>query len=311
MAASADTLIRAERIGDPFLLYFAAHYASNTAVSAGNIDEADRCLTIMRSMADQLDQPSIRWLFTFAAGGRAIVAGDTDRAEQLANEALKIGTDGGEGDAFILFGAQFLAASVQRGSMSDVIPFIEQTVADQPGLPMFTAALAAAYADAARIDDARNLLEKFSATGFELPMDLLWLLGMFAYAAAAIECGDRQYAGPLYERLLPLADQFTTAGGSTAQGPVSYYLGGLSVVLGQFDEADARFAQSASLLKRMGARFFAVRTDVEWGKMLISRGAPGDAEKAIGLLGDARALAVAHGYGTIERRATSALDELQ
>jgi hypothetical protein len=56
MAASADTLFRAERIGDPFLLYFAAHYAFCTAVAAGNVDEADRCLTIMRSMADQLDQ---------------------------------------------------------------------------------------------------------------------------------------------------------------------------------------------------------------------------------------------------------------
>jgi class 3 adenylate cyclase/tetratricopeptide (TPR) repeat protein len=311
MVASTDALIRAERIGDPFLLYFAAHYASNTAVSAGNIDEADRCLTIMRSMADQLDQPSIRWLFTFAAGGRAIVAGETDRAEQLATEALKVGTDGGEADALILFGAQFLALSVQRGSMSDVIPFIEQTVVDRPGLPLFTATLATAYADAGRIDDARDLLEKFAGAGFELPMDLLWLLGMFAYAAAAIECGDRRYAEPLHECLLPLTDQFTTAGGSTAQGPLSYYLGGLSAVLGQFDEADARFAQSASLAERMGARYFAVRTDVEWGKMLVRRGAPGDAEKAIGLLGDAQAKAAAHGYRTLERRAASALDEFQ
>jgi tetratricopeptide (TPR) repeat protein len=265
----------------------------------------------MRSTADQLDQPSIHWLFTFAAGGRAIVAGETDRAEQLANEALTIGTEGGEGDALILFGAQFLAVSVQRGSMSTVIPFIEQVVTDRPGLPMFTATLATAYADAGRIDDARNLLEKFSATGFELPMDLLWLLGMFAYAAAAIECRDRKYAGPLYERLAALADQFTTAGGSTAQGPVSYYLGGLSAVLGQFDEADARFAQSASLLKRMGARFFSVRTDIEWGRMLISRGAPEDAQKARTLLSTGQSLAAAHGYEGLERRATSALDELR
>jgi tetratricopeptide (TPR) repeat protein len=309
--ASADTLRRAERLGDPFLLYFAAHYACNAAVSTGDIDEADRCLAIMRSTADQLDQPSIHWLFTFALGGRAIVAGETDRAEQLANEALTIGTEGGEADALILFGAQFLAVNVQRGSMSSVIPFIEQVVADRPGLPMFTATLATAYADAGRIDDARNLLEKFSAAGFELPMDLLWLLGMFAYSAAAIECRDRKYARPLYERLAPLADQFTTAGGSTAQGPVSYYLGGLSAVLGQFDEADARFAQSASLLERMGARFFSVRTDIEWGRMLMRRGVPGDAQKARTLLSTGQSLAAAHGYEALERRATSALDELR
>ena len=39
---------------------------------------------------------------------RAQIAGDTDRAEQLATEALQIGTDGGEPDAAIIFGAQFM-----------------------------------------------------------------------------------------------------------------------------------------------------------------------------------------------------------
>jgi hypothetical protein len=34
------------------------------------------------------------------------MAGDTDRADQLATEALQIGTDGGQPDAGIIYGAQ-------------------------------------------------------------------------------------------------------------------------------------------------------------------------------------------------------------
>ena len=74
---------------------------------------------------------------------RALIAGDTDRAEQLATEALQIGTDGGQPDAVIVFGAQFMIVSILRGTLSELVPLIEQTVADSPnGLPVFIAALA-------------------------------------------------------------------------------------------------------------------------------------------------------------------------
>ena len=44
---SADALLRAERIGDPVLLFLAADRRFSAACLAGNIDEADRCLEIM------------------------------------------------------------------------------------------------------------------------------------------------------------------------------------------------------------------------------------------------------------------------
>ena len=125
---------------------------------------------------------------------------------------------------------------------------------------------------------------------------------MYCYAEAAIECRDPKYAGPLFDRLAPWADQSVASGSVTASGPVSHYLGGLATVLGRYDEADAYFAQAAATERTGWVRSSSPPTDLFWGKMLAERRAPGDTEKARDLLTKAHAAAVAHGYGTVERR---------
>ena len=262
-------------------------------------------------MADQLDRrgTGLHWNVTFVRAARAIIAGDTDHAEQLATEALQIGTDSGQPDASVIFGAPLISISSQRGTLGDLISLIEQAVAENPGIPRLRSSLAMAHAQAGRTDDARRLLEEFSAAEFELPLDYTWLTGMVYYAEAATECRDPQYAQPLLDRLAPWADQWCSNGISNA-GPVSHYLGSLAAVLGRYDEADAYFAKSAALNDRMGAKFYAASTDLSWGKMLAERQAPGDTDKARKLLTKAHSAAATHGYANVERRAAEALQHL-
>jgi len=307
---TADALVRAERVGDPVLLFWATQWRAEAAARAGDIDEMDRCLEIRGSLIAQLDQPTLNWIDTYTRAKRAQIAGDTDRAEQLATEAFQIGTDGGQPDASTIFRAQFLNVSVQRGTLADLIPLIEQAVSDNPTLPAFTAVLALAHAEADRPDDAHHLLKEFAAADFDLPLDQVWTTGMVSYAGAAIECRDSKYAGPLFDRLVPWADQWSTAGGASTQGPVSHFLGGLATVLGRYADADLYFAQAAASSDRAGAKFFAARTNLMWGKMLAERQAPGDTDNARELLNKAHSAAKAHGYGNLERRAAAALELL-
>ena len=60
--------------------------------------------------------------------------------------------------------------------------------------------------------------------------------------------------------------------------------------------------------KRIGAKFFAARTDLSWGRVLAERRAPGDTEKARELLIKAHSTAAANGYGSVERRAAAGLE---
>ena len=137
-------------------------------------------------------------------------------------------------------------------------------------------------------------------------MDTAWLTGMIAYADATIDSGDPLFAGPIYERLAPFADQWLYTDVATS-GPVSRSLGGLATILGRYEEADTHFAHSAASSEQAHATFFAAQTDLLWGKMLLKRRSPVDHKKARDLLSKAMSVGVAHGYGNIERRAAEAL----
>ncbi len=311
----AQSLIRttkalriAEHVGDPVQLFWAAQWRAEAAARDGDMDEMLRCIGIHGSMAEQLNQPIFNWGHAFVSAVPAQIAGDTDRAEALASEALRIGKESGQPDAETIFGAQFIIACGQRGSMSDLAPLIEQMAAEAPDISrwLFGSLLAKAYVEGDRFDEALSLLEQFAAADFDLPQDQIWLTGMVDFADAAIECGDPRYAAPLFDRLEPWVDQLPATGGS-ALAPVSYYLGGLATVLGRYDDAEAYFVQSASFCRRAGAKFFAARTDLAWGKLLTARRGPGDVEQARELLARAQTAAATLGYGAVERRAAEAL----
>src|SRR5260370_33243561 len=144
------------------------------------------------SLAERLDQPTLNWVHTFTRALRALIAGDTDHGEPLATEALQLGTESGQPDAMVFFGAQLRTVNVQRGTMGELVPLIEQMSAEMPdvGSGVLNGWLAAAHADGGRFDDARHLLEEFAAQTFDIPLDQVWLPAMLGCAEAAAECRD-------------------------------------------------------------------------------------------------------------------------
>ena len=311
VARTTEALERALRVGDPVQVSWSAHWRAADAVRSGDVEELDRCIDLHGRMVEQLDQPVFTWDHTFLRAMQAQVAGDAERAEELATEALRIGTECGQPDAATIFGAQFIVASGQRGTMSELAPLIEEMAAHTPDISrwLFASLLAKAHVEGDRTGPAATLLEEFAAAGFELPLDQIWLTGMVDFAEAAIEVGDPAFAGPLFDRLESLGDQLAATGGS-ALAPVSYYLGGLAAVLGRPDDADARFARAADISVRLRAKFFLAQTQLRWGRLLAGRDGPGDRDRARELLGSALATATDHGYGTVRRRAAAALDAL-
>ena len=309
LARSTDALACAERVGDPVLLCAATSGRRFTAACAGDVEEMDRCLEIKRQLVEELDQPFLNWVHTLQRTTRALIAGDWQQAEDLATEALQIGSDGGQPDAFIIYGAQIIMVNLWRGTVDTLIPLIEQAIIDNPDLPVFSAALALAHAEADHTDETRRMLTKFELRGFDLPLDATWLTGMIAYADAAAECGDPKFAQPVLERLAPFADQWLYTDVATS-GPISRSIGDLLVVLGRFEEAEHQFARSAASSHRAEAKYFIARTELSWGQMLVERRAPGDRDAAREILTRAHHAAAVHGYGNIERRVTRALQRL-
>jgi hypothetical protein len=306
---TAEAMTLAEQLGDPSLLFWAATDHLSFSACAGNLEEVDRCLGVAETIARDLGQPTMKWTHAFLAATRSLIAGDPVVCDQLAQEAFRIGTDGGEPDALFIFGAQMLFVAWEDGTMGDLVPTIEQAVRENPAVPSYRAALAAALLEGGFLDEARRMLDSFAEANFALPFDNVWLSGLVGYAEVAFRCRAVAHAGELLERLTPWASLMSYSD-ATVEGPVSHYLGGLSAVVGRYDRADAHFAHSAEFSNRIGAKFFAARTDLEWGIMLADRRAPGDLEKSRVLFSKALTSARSNGYRTVESRATEALQGL-
>ena len=276
---TAEALRLAHRVGDPVLLFFAALWRSIAAHIDGNIDETNRCLELMEAKAAQLDQPVLTWLSTMFRAMREILAGNTGVAEQLVTQSFQLSMEANQPDAEIFFASQFACVSVQRGTIEALLPLAQQLTSNSPNISGTIQSYVAMWlAESDRIAEAAGLLEEFSAAAFELPFDGFWLTGIVNYASAAIVVADRNYADPLFDRLSRYAD-LSCSTGPTADGPVSYFLGGLATVLNRYDEADAYFSRSAAMCDRMGARFFDTRNALMWGKMLAERNGADDTEK--------------------------------
>jgi len=193
---------------------------------------------------------------------------------------------------------QLLGVKGQRGTTGDLIPVIEQIGTDMPDMAQaaIDSALAIAYVEERRLEDAHRVLAKFADGGFELPPDSVWLLSIATYADVAIACRDREMAGPLFDLLAPFAGQLSTNGGATVDGPVSHFLASLHRAR-RYDDAASYFSEAAVFNERAGATYFAAQTDLLWGQMLAERGAADDIEKARTLLERACTLATTTGTG--------------
>jgi tetratricopeptide (TPR) repeat protein len=236
----------------------------------------------------------------------ALLAGDPGRAEELATAHLEQAVAAGEANPELMFAGAVMTATWMRGALADLLPRIEETAAGYPGYAVFHAVRAQALAQAGRVDEVRGLLAEVAAGGFSLPEDGLWITTMMGYADAVTTAGLAEFAGHLHGALEPYAPYCSIMQGTLA-GPVAHQLGALAALLGRTDEAEARFGEALAFAERFDAAFFAARTRVELGALLLGRGGPGDADRGRELVESALDEARARGYGGIERRARAVL----
>jgi class 3 adenylate cyclase len=308
---TADCLQRAERLGDPALLTRSAAWRALTSIRMGDINECDRSMAMADSAARQLDQPYSNWTICNLRAIRALVSGDVDEAEGFASDAVQLGTDSGLPDSLTMFGPQAFGVAQQRGTLADLIPLIEEF----ERLPSAVAELADAgltYAHATcnRVEEALRRLEALAQRNYKVSHNTLWLAAVICYAEAAILTAKSRHAEHLFKQIKPYGDQWSTAGIVGLQGPASCTLGGLATVLGRYADAEDWFARSARSCERMEAKYWAVRTKLMWGKMLVKRSAPPDKERARSLINDAQVTARVHGYREIECMANGELSKL-
>ncbi len=114
LAQTAEAVVLVDALDNTILAGFAAGWRYFVAWQVCDRAEADRMWARMEYSASSLGQPLFRWFVGFLAGHRALVAGQLDESERLADEALNIGMETGQPDAFNIYGAQTLRIGRER-----------------------------------------------------------------------------------------------------------------------------------------------------------------------------------------------------
>ena len=296
----------ADRVADPALQFLTASRSCNV-IEAGDLDGFDVQVARMRELHAVLGQPIMEWTLLFTEAPRAMLEGRFSEVERLATRAFEV--SGGTHDGLTIFGAQIAYVRWEQGRMHELIDAMAQAVIDNPALPAFKAAHAAACCSAGDHDHARELLESLAADdSASMPLDLSWS-GMLALCSeVAFRVGATDTAAALYRLLLP-HERTIIWNGCILYGPTARHLGRLALMLERYDEAEAHLAAASAEHERIGAPVWQADTDRLMGLTLLRRPSA-DAGRAGQLL--RRAAQTAHEYGAagIEREAQEALADL-
>jgi DNA-binding SARP family transcriptional activator len=294
----------AEQSEDPSQLFWAIGHRMRTLVESGEVAEARVLFRRMAEVSERLGQPFMQWMTLFSRAQWSFLRGDTAIGEALSDEALRLGSEIGQPDAFNYYATQISHARWQQGRLAEIVELIEQGMADNPGIPSYQGALARAYCQAGRPDDAGALIASATGQRFSnLPEDLLWTYGMVTFAEAVMQIGHVEAAAILFEKLAPYEDQVCFVG-TTCEGPIAHYLGGLAMVLGQPDNARRHLQRSSEFANLAESPFFASRAYIERGRLEARLGAVDSARHLLEL---GHALANNGGFAGEVRRAEAAL----
>jgi hypothetical protein len=281
-----------------------------TAIERGDRDGLDTHLRGAETIAERIPHTTIRWQLMFHQAFATGLRGDLDEYERLAEAALTFGTENGEPDAFTIYGAQLAGLRNHQGRIHELIPLMEQALADAPALRSYRAALVYTKVRAGEIDEARRMLDEDRAAGFPMPADSQWSTGMVAWIDAAVQLGAVDAATQLRASVLDYHNQITTTANTTFEPALCHYLGQVDHLTGNYDDSERWFTEATAIHARLRCPMFIARTQAAWAAMLADRNRADDHIRARSMAQTALDTASAGGYGYIEADARAVLDQL-
>jgi tetratricopeptide (TPR) repeat protein len=306
LANSAELIPLAESLGDPGITARALLQRARCLFEAGDIQAADRALQGAERLADDLAQPTLRWLVGLIATTRILMAADLEEGERRARAGFELGQSTGQGDAPTYLAAFLFLIRLDQGRLGELEEILAERVVAVPNLLSIPTILALILCELDRLDEATEYYERVAARFGDLPVDPQWMLTVPYCAVVCAQLGDRPRARLLFDLLAPCASE-VMFGAFLAAGAKAHYLALLATTLGDFDEAERRFSDAATIHERIGAPHWLARTRLEWARMLLRRDRPGDTQRAQDLLGQALTIARERNLANIERRAVQLL----
>ncbi len=295
----------AATLGDPAMAFWAQGGLFHASIERGDLTRARDAAEHTQALADELGQPTRQWSGCFMRAGLELLHGDLVAGERLAEQAFQLGTDAGEPDAVLIYGAHISIIRLYQGRGGEIIELLRQSASVFAGVPAFRADLAVNLCWLDLHDEARAILERAAGDRFEhVGSTSATLTALALHAEVAFQTSDARIAAILYELLEPFADQVVWNGAS-GYGHVRMYLGLLAAALGEHQRADEHLQFADEFHETNDVPLWAARGQLGWAEALAARG---DAAAARDHAARALELSREHRYGAFEPRAAALVE---
>jgi len=256
-----------------------------------DVDRIYELLGLIRTLAEELRQPSHQWFVAASSGMLAVHEGRFREAEELRERALALGGTAVAPEASSVHAIQLFILRREQARADEAIEELTRVSAAFPARPFFRCALAALLGCVGREADARRVFEELAANRFAvMPRDNEWLLSAAFLAEACCLLGDASRAEQLYEEVEPWARSSAINVPEGTLGTLARPLAGLARLLGREDDAGRLLETAIALDTAGGARPWAAHAQVDLAELLLLRG---DSGRAHALLAEAGATAEA------------------
>jgi transcriptional regulator with XRE-family HTH domain/tetratricopeptide (TPR) repeat protein len=304
LAAVEELITLARSIGDRERLADALDLYTYDHLELGHIDLVDEAIAAQKQIAQEIKQPFQSYLATVLQTTRAIMKGQYDEAERLANAAADLGRQIGIADMDGIFGIHMFTIRWQQGRLHEVAPILKLYVEANPSSTSWRPGLALIYCALELRDESRTILDELMSDGFAFaPQDSLQVASLAYLAEVCASLEARDQAAVLYELLLPYDGRTIVVGGGTAcYGAAGRYLGMLATTLADWPAAERHFEGALALDARMGSRPWLAHGEYEYAAMLLARGQAGDEVRALALLEESMAAAREMGMANLVRK---------
>lgn len=306
LEATEELLGLATRLDHAVLVCSGCWHRFVAAMEAGHVTIADRCLDRAEQLADDLGQPTMRWLTMILRANRLLSVGLLKESEQVAAHAFELGRSAGHPDAFLFYGVHSFNLRFESENLSEIADNVIRIADANPGVLSIRSTLALLYSETGELDKARTVFNSVVGKLAGAPLEASWPRALSQAALVCARLQDRGRASALLDLLVPYSGQLICTGVSWS-GSFDHFIGMLQAVIGRLDEAEASLAKAESVHAGVPAPFWLARSQLERARVLGARQAAGDAERATDLLREVLKTAREYGHGALERSATDLL----
>ena len=302
LAISAEIVAVAEGSGMPWLAVWGHRPRIADLMEAGETAAAEAEFAAYSRLAEEVRQPIYTWQAAVRRPMLAIFHGRLIEGERLAGEQLEIGRRAGGQNLLTAYGEQMLAVRWLQGRLGEMEGLARASQAQQPELGLWRAVLAFVCAETGNLDEARELVVSLATDGYAaLPHDDTRIIAVVLAAVAAAAAGCEAESRALYEELLPTCGHnIVLSEGVVCAGAADYYLALLAETMGDRAAAERHYRDAIEMNARTGARPWLALAQHAFGRMLLSRRAPGDRKLAMTHLEESLAGARQLGMGGLE-----------